>query len=294
MAERHVAGLIAEAFRRGGMLRAVRKAEAVVAWPHVVGPEVARFARARALRSGVLFVDVPDSETAMHLALQRARFLDAYERHLGRREVRDIRFAAGRPVTSEPAPAPPSPQEPDPDAWADLNRRLGALDLPEALAGPTLRAGRAFLVHRERAKRAGWRPCPHCGALSPDDGPCDACLRHRSAPAVQRAARTLSLRPDQATPLLSDEERKVAEDLACEALDERMLEALPQVVATPALRPQLAAAARNRLALALGIAPSEVGSEHLERLDPRIGRVLAGTLPARSPRGGPHDPNDEA
>ncbi len=274
MAERPVGELIAEVFRRGGMVRAVRKAEAVVAWPRIAGPELARFARARALRGGVLFVDVPDSETAMHLSLQRARFLEAYARRFGGGTVRDIRFSAGRPVDTPVPDAPPPPSEPDPEEWTLLRRRLGELELPAPLAGPALAAGRAMLAHRSRARQAGWTPCPHCGALSPEPGPCDACRRHRDAPPVRAAARVLTFDPGAPTPALSEEERAVAAALAVEELDARMAELLPQVLATPELRPQLELAARHRLALAEGREPTDVGDADVARLDPRIARAL--------------------
>lgn len=278
MAEKHVRDVLAEVFRRGGMVRSLRRAEAVVAWPRVAGAELARFSRARALRNGVLFVDVPDSETAMHLSLQRARFLDAYERRFGRREVRDIRFTAGRPTPSagdagDGRDATPS-SEPDPVEWTELARRLGELDLPERLAGPTLDAARAMLAHRRRARDAGWTPCPHCGALSPDPGPCDACRRHRNDPGVHAAAQALTVDPAVGTPTLTLEERTVAVALAVEALDARLLELLPHVLASPELRPQLERAARNRAALEAGLPPDRVGPAELDSLDPRIGRVL--------------------
>lgn len=278
MAEKHVRDVLAEVFRRGGMVRSLRRAEAVVAWPRVAGTELARFSRARALRNGVLFVDVPDSETAMHLSLQRGRFLDAYERRFGRREVRDIRFTAGRPaaqaVEASDARRDASSAEPDPVEWSELSRRLGELDLPAKLAGPALEAARAMLAHRRRAREAGWTPCPHCGALSPDPGPCDACRRHRTDPGVRAAAHALTVEPTVATPTLTDEQRTVAVALAVEALDARLLELLPHVLASPELRPQLERAARHRAALDAGVAPDRVGPAELDRLDPRIGRVL--------------------
>jgi len=285
MPERHVRDVIGEFFRRGGMLRSVRRAEAVVAWPRIVGAELARFAQARALRSGVLLVDVSDSETAMHLSLQRARFLDAYERYLGRREVRDIRFAAGRRAPPPAASPPQPPRDPDPQAWSALAAELGALDLPAELAGPALAAARAMLTHRRRAREAGWTPCPHCGALSPDPGPCDACRRYRADPGVRFAAERLVTDPDAATPELSDDERVVARALAVEALDARLLELLPQVLAAPELKPQLAQAARHRVALDQGRPTCDIDDADLDRLDPRIARVL-GRWGSADPRGG--------
>jgi predicted nucleic acid-binding Zn ribbon protein len=282
MPERHVGELIGEFFRRGGMLRAVRRAEAVVAWPRIVGPELARFAQARALKNGVLFVDVPDSETAMHLSLQRARILDAYERWLGRREVRDVRFAAGRPAPPPPAARASEPPEPDPSEWRALTAALAPLELPPSVAGPALEAGRAMLRHRRRAREAGWTPCPHCGALSPDPGPCATCARLRDAPRVRRMAQRLTVDADAALPDANDDERTVARALAVELLDERVAELLPQVLASPELRPQLARAARIRIALAEERPVTTVDDVDLERFDARVARVLGrwgGTRP---------------
>lgn len=285
MPERHVADVLREVFRRGGMVRAVRRAEAVVAWPRIVGPELARFAQARALRSGVLFVDVPDSETAMHLSLQRERVLNAYQRFLGHREVRDVRFVAGRRPRHVDAPAPVAPHDPDPDEWSALAQQLGRLDLPSSLAGPALDAARAMLAHRRRARRSGWTPCPHCGALAPEPGPCDACARHRQSARVRTAADRLMLHPGTYPEVLTDDERAVARALAVERLDAHIAELLPQVLASPALRPQLERAAIHSIALRDDRPVHEVGDADLYRLDPRIVRVL-GRWGAPSDEGG--------
>jgi predicted nucleic acid-binding Zn ribbon protein len=274
MAERHVGELIGEFFRRGGMLRAVRRAEAVVAWPRIVGPELARFAQARSLKNGVLFVDVPDSETAMHLSLQRDRILDAYERWLGRREVRDVRFAAGRPAPATPPPRAADLPDPDPTEWEALTRALAPLELPASVAGPALEAARAMLRHRRRAREAGWTPCPDCGALTADPGPCAACARLREAPGVRRMARRLTVDPEAALADASEDERRVARGLAVRRLDARVAELLPQVLASPELRPQLERAARHRVALAEERPVAQVGDADLERFDARVARVL--------------------
>ena len=83
-----MAELLHEVFRRSGLVRGVRRAEAVVLWRRVVGPEVARFARAVTLQHATLVVDVPDPETALHLGLQRHHLLRAYAEHLGPDVVR--------------------------------------------------------------------------------------------------------------------------------------------------------------------------------------------------------------
>src|SRR5690554_205218 len=92
MAERHVSEFFAEVFRRAGMKRNMKRAEAVLLWPRVVGADVARFSSARALREGILYVDVSDSETVMHLSMQRSRFLGEYRTTYGVTDVREIRF----------------------------------------------------------------------------------------------------------------------------------------------------------------------------------------------------------
>lgn len=275
MPERHVRDLIADVFRRGGMRRAVRRAEAVLAWPRIVGPETARFTAARALKNGVLFVDVPDSETAMHLSLQRERFLEAYRERFGHRDVRDIRFRAGRPGGDTGGEAPPPAPPPDENEVTTLRRELGEVDLPDALVEPAMTAAHAMLRHRARARARGWTPCPHCGALSPDAGPCDACRRHRAAPRVTFAAERLTVDPTLPLPSLGEDERAVARDLALERLDARMLELVPEVLTSRDLAPHLEVAARNRLALERGCSPDEVDLADVERLDARVARALS-------------------
>ncbi len=231
MAERHVRDLLGEALRRGGWVRSMRRADAVLRWPEVVGRDVARFARAVALQSGTLVVEVADAETAMHLGLQRQRILDAYRTRFGDADVRDLRFrVGGGPGTTDPDVRPAAAVAPDPDEVADLTAGLGAL--PEGLVAPADAAGRALATGRARRRAAGWRPCPICGALADpevrSDAPppfaalvpaagrhlCAACARHATAPKVVDAATRLLVAPGAATPALTDDERAVARALA--------------------------------------------------------------------------------
>jgi len=272
--ERHVSELLGEFFRRSGMKRAVRRAEAVLLWPQVAGAEVVRFAEAKVVRDGVLYVDVSDSETAMHLSLQRQRFLDVYHSRFETREVRDIRFRVGRPTAPEPPEAPPDPGRPDPAALATLARELGEIDLPEEVAAAAMRAGRALLGYRARRSAEGWTPCPTCGALAPGPGLCDACRRYASEGRVTAAARELAVRPGAPTPTLGEEERSVAEHLAARSLDETLLELLPQVLGDPSIKPQLERAARCRAAIAAGKSLDDVEEFDMQHLPDRVRRVL--------------------
>ncbi|NLG08048.1 MAG: DUF721 domain-containing protein [Deinococcales bacterium] len=299
MSERHVSELLAEVFRRAGMKRNLKRAEAVLLWPRVVGPEVARFSSARALRDGILYVDVTDSETAMHLSLQRSRFLAVYQGEYGT-GVREIRFQVGRVGRDDEEPEPPAePARPDPQELAELARGLGELDLPPEVAQVALQAGRRFLGLKARRRAAGWLPCPTCGALH--DGPvrpltpreealaaagrrdegvelarelCAACRRYADEGRVRAAAGQLKVAPGTATPGLSDDERAVAAHLAVRDLDVAIRELMPAAVENPRIVPQLERAARNRVALASGKAPEAVEHHDIERYDTRLALLL--------------------
>ena len=148
---------LAELFGRSGMKRRLKRAEAVILWPQVVG-DVARFSEAKRLQDGVLIVEVADSETAMHLSHQRHRFIDAYQRRFGVTELKDIRFRVGKPAAApKAAPAPPE-TAPDPKALASMAKHINT-QLPDALAGPALQAAKAML--RTQAARAA-QGAPHC------------------------------------------------------------------------------------------------------------------------------------
>lgn len=187
---RPVAELIGELFRRKGMKRSLRRAEAVLLWPRVVGADVARFSSARTLSDGVLVVDVNDSETAMHLSLQRRRFLARYHETYSLNDVKEIRFQVGRVArtmreggSSEVSgaaggrlnakrvsdDATGGEATVDPQAVAALARGIEAVSMPEELKAAVLRAGRSFIGMRARQTAAGFSACPTCGALH--DGP---------------------------------------------------------------------------------------------------------------------------
>ena len=80
--------------------------------------------------------------------------------------------------------------------------------------------------------------------------------------------------PDQATPLLSDDERAVAVYAAKAYLTEKLQELLPEVLADPAYKPHLEFAARCYLAHLLEKPLTEVSETDLSRLDARIARAL--------------------
>ena len=276
MSSDHVSAFLGEFFRRQGYKKAMRRAQAVLLWPQVAGREVARFTNARTLRDGVLFIDVSDAETAMHLNLQRQRFLDVFHARFEQHAVKEVRFGVGR-IHVEPEPAPPPPSPPaDPQQQAALARSLGSLALPDDVTAAAMRAGNAMLRYRARRAAEGWSACPTCGALHPGPQLCDACTRYANSPGVKRAADRLAESPGLPTPELGDDERAVAERLAASKLDTTLASLLPQVLADPALRPRLELVARRRAALASGKRVEDVLDRDLSALDARVLRVIGG------------------
>ncbi len=302
--------LVKEVFRRGGFVRGVRRAEAVLRWPEVVGGDVARFATAVALHQGVLVVEVADTETAMHLGLQRQHVLDAYRDRVGANVVRDVRFRVGRAPAVDAAPAPVH-APPDPSEVAALAHGLEAL--PDDLFGAAAAAGRALAGQRARRRAAGWRPCPICGTLAepPTAAPatppawfegvgaaeraeggttlCQACARHVVAPKVLTASARLLVAPDATTPALTEDERRVARVLALARARRAIREVLPQTLADPTARAPLTQLVRCTVALRREVALDDVDLSEVDPdrdgVDARALRALghiAGTRPSRT------------
>ncbi|MDZ7705914.1 MAG: DUF721 domain-containing protein [Trueperaceae bacterium] len=271
----NVSNLLAEVFSRRGIKRGIRRAEAVLLWPQVVGREATKFSKAASFRDGILLVDVPDGETATHLGMQRQKFLDVYHVRFGIKELQDIRF---RTVTRVAAPAPAEARLPevpaDPKALARIARQLSTKALPDDLAGTTMAAARALLSRRARLYAAGHRPCPTCEVMTEHTPLCPTCTRYTRDPLVRRAAEQLSVAPDAAPPNLGEDERAVARYLAVEQLKDTLGELLPQVLGSPALKPQLESAARCFLAHTLNKPLGEIDDDDLGWLEPRIARVL--------------------
>ena len=269
-----VADVLAEVFKRGGMRRGVKRAEAVLLWPQVVGANVARFTTARSVQGGTLFVEVPDSETAMHLSFQRQKFLNVYRAKFGVKDVKEVRFRVGRPSAPDAPEEKPAEAPVDPKALATIARQLGALDLPDDLSGPTMQAAKAMLAYRSRRVAEGWTPCAICDTLVQSGALCTTCARYAESRLIRRSSHQLAVDPTQATPMLSDDERQVAVYLARNYLKEKLQELLPQVLADPTYKPHLESAARCYLAHLLEKPLAGVSEEDFDRLDARVARAL--------------------
>lgn len=272
MANNHVSDILAEVFKRGGMKRAVRRAEAVLLWQQVVGPEVAKFTEAKSLQDGVLYVEVTDSETSMHLMLQRQRFLDVYRGKFQVKDVREIRFRVGRPRQQKSPEKPAPPAQVDSAELARFAKTLG--NLPEGLSSPTMQAAKAMLSYRERKKAEGWEPCSLCGALTDLSEICITCRRYSENGLVRKASERLAMNSLEPTPLLSDDERAVAVHLAKVYLMNKLRELLPHVLADPTYKSELESVARCYVAHELGKPVEDVKDEDLNLLENRVARAL--------------------
>lgn len=267
-----VSDILADVFSKSGIKRGMKRAEAVLMWRHVVGPDVAKFSTAKTLQDGILYVEVPDSETSMHLTLQRQKFLDVYKVKFKVQDIYDIRFRVGRIESNTEKQKPKETViHVDPKALAQLTRSLS--NLPETLAQPTMQAARSMLAHRERKLAEGWQACKLCGALSEKDI-CDACERYKTETKVIRASESMMERPLEETPFLSSEERAVAIYLAQEKLKERIAEMLPFVLADPKYKIELEKTSRAYLSLRLGKPLEALTENDLDLLDGRVARAL--------------------
>ena len=270
----NVSDLLAEVFKKGGLKRGVKRAEAVLLWPQVVGAKVARFTEAKTLQDGVLYVEVQDSETAMHLGFQRQKFVNVYAAKFGVKDVKDVRFRLGRRPLLEETPPQKKAAPPDPKALAELSRAVSQAELSDELIRRAMGAAKAMLSWRAAREAEGWRACDVCSGLTPTRGLCVTCARYAEFPKVRTASRTLAVAPSQATPLLSDDERAVAVFQAKAYLSEKVQELLPQVLADPAYKPHLEFAARCYLAHMLDKPLNDVDEDDLSHLDARIARAL--------------------
>jgi predicted nucleic acid-binding Zn ribbon protein len=91
-----VAGALSRLFGRLGLGRGLEGWRAVEEWPRLVGPRVARHARAVSFRDGVLQVEVEGSAWMQELTILRRELVRTINQHLGSECVREVRLMASR------------------------------------------------------------------------------------------------------------------------------------------------------------------------------------------------------
>ncbi|MFC4637189.1 DciA family protein [Deinococcus hohokamensis] len=258
------------------LARGVQKAQAILAWPQAVGPQVARMTRPRTQQGRTLFVEVRDSAAAHHLTMQRHHFLKALNALLPDSPIEEIRFSVGS--VRAPLDAPRAAPLPAPDR--QRARELASAVTDPELQSAALRAAEAVTRARRWREEQGWRPCPVCREPSREQ-PCRACVLTLEDPNVRRAARTLLRAPERLealTAVLGDSGVNAARHLALNLLTEQMdLLALECVRSgqEDGYREFLAQQAASFLALTLRKPRAAVGRADRAALPERVRQVLA-------------------
>lgn len=198
----------------------VKRARAILLWPHAVGPEIAKLTRPRSQQGSTLYVDVRDSAAAHHLTMQRHHFLRRLNELMGDTSVTELRFSVGsiRPPPDVPRSAPlPAPDR------ARARKLVQNVSDPE-LKQVALRAAEAMTRARKWREEQGYRACPVCGEPSREQ-PCRACLLTLEDPNVKRAARALLRAPEklpELTELVGDSGKNAAKFLALGQLADQL------------------------------------------------------------------------
>jgi hypothetical protein len=153
-------------------------------WPTIVGEAIALRTRPRFLRGGVLFVEAASSAWANELTMLKPRILKALDTHLGAGLIRDVRYQVA-PTWQERKGYQAPEREREPvlvsEPLSVEEEQAISEQVAAKVADPDLAEAASDLlatVARRRAakQKAGYQPCPSCGALvPPTSGPCPIC-----------------------------------------------------------------------------------------------------------------------
>ena len=273
----HISNVVSEVLQRSGMKRRMKRSEVVMLWPQVAGPDLAAFTKATSLSlDGVLFVDVCDSETAMHLSFQRRKFLDVYKVRYGVQSVSDIRFKVGVIRQVPKATKPVLYDQADPKDLTRLAKILDELDLPSELEQRTIKAAKSLLKLQEYQKAQGYTPCVVCEHYCPKHVElCQVCQRNVALPKVKQQVTRLYLNPQARLPMLTDDERLAARYVTLQYLREHMMTLLPLCLSDPKHREVLERLSISYLALALDKGLEDVEDIDYIHVDSKVARILA-------------------
>jgi predicted nucleic acid-binding Zn ribbon protein len=168
-----------EALRKLDLTEAALEARAVMLWPEIVGPQVARASEARKVQGGTLLVVTRSSAWNQELGFQKEAVLRSYKERLGKAFVRDLRCTVGPVRGVAPAHAEPPPAEVARIRLSQTEieqiRRASQTEDPE-LSQAIRRALTREAQVRQWQLEHGARPCPRCGAAYRTSQPlCPAC-----------------------------------------------------------------------------------------------------------------------
>lgn len=148
--------VLEETLERMELKRALREKLALFVWEETVGPDLARHTRPARVQRGVMTVETSSPAWSQQLTLLKPGLLEAINKRLGERLIKDLRFHSGQglsvpgPVLGErpvrpagrPQPAPLSAEE-----LAEVDEQVSVI------SDPALRARWRRLVLKAKAAR---------------------------------------------------------------------------------------------------------------------------------------------
>ena len=92
----HIGDALRSYLRGASLEKRVSQWEVILAWPRIVGSEIAAHSEATDLRNETLWVSVPSSSWRQHIQFLKVRILEALGREFPDVRVREIRCVVGR------------------------------------------------------------------------------------------------------------------------------------------------------------------------------------------------------
>jgi predicted nucleic acid-binding Zn ribbon protein len=92
----HIGEALRSFLSGASLAKRVSQWEVILAWPRIVGREVAAHSEAFDLRNGTLWVEVPSSNWRQHILFLKVRILETLAGEYPQVPVRDIRCVIGR------------------------------------------------------------------------------------------------------------------------------------------------------------------------------------------------------
>ena len=87
--------ILDDAMRRLDLGEAALDARAVMLWPEIVGPQMAKASEAQKVQAGTLVVTARSSAWNQELTFQRQTILRRYRERLGKEYIKDLRVTVG-------------------------------------------------------------------------------------------------------------------------------------------------------------------------------------------------------
>lgn len=164
----HLSRVLDDTLRRLQLTEAADEARAVMLWPEIVGPQLARVSEPKTLHHGTLVVMVRSSAWNQELTFQKAAIVQKYRARMGKPFIRDLRFVVGKigALNTQETHAPPVEEVRRirlPQEEVEEIRQASECEDPEL--GQAIRRA---LTHEAQLRqwrlKHGARECTQCGA----------------------------------------------------------------------------------------------------------------------------------